>query len=57
VGIFPNEDAIIRLIGAVLLEINDDWTVQTRYMQVEGIAELATVPNAIAQAAIPQNAA
>lgn len=57
VGIFPNENTIIRLIGAVLLEINDDWIVQTRYMQVEGMAELSSMPNAIAQAAIPQNAA
>ena len=42
VGIFPNEDSIIRLIGAVLLEQNDEWQLQHRYMQVEGMAELAT---------------
>ena len=42
VGIFPNEDSITRLVGAVLLEQNDDWQLQHRYMQVEGMAELDT---------------
>lgn len=39
VGIFPNEASIIRLIGAVLLEQNDEWQTQNRYMQVEAMAE------------------
>src|SRR5512147_1202497 len=43
VGIFPNEDSIVRLIGAVLLEANDDWQLQHRYMQIEGMAQL-TLP-------------
>ena len=42
VGIFPNEASITRLIGAVLLEQNDEWLLQRRYMQIEGIAELAS---------------
>lgn len=42
VGIFPNEDLINRLIGTVLLERNDEWQVQHRYTQIEGMAELAT---------------
>ena len=45
VGIFPNEDAIVRLIGAILLEQNDEWAVQrARYMTLETIAPLSDVP-------------
>jgi putative transposase len=40
VGIFPNEASITRLIGAVLLEQNDEWLLQHRYMQIEGMTEL-----------------
>jgi putative transposase len=45
VGIFPNEDAIIRLVGAILLEQNDEWAVQrARYMTLETMAPLSDDP-------------
>ena len=44
VGIFPGEASIVRLIGAVLLEANDEWATQNRYMQVEAMAELLGPP-------------
>ena len=40
VGIFPNEAAITRLVGALLLEQNDEWSLQRRYMQLEGLQQL-----------------
>ena len=42
VGSFPNEDSIVRLVGAVLLEQNDEWLTQNRYMQIEGMTEMAS---------------
>ena len=45
VGIFPNDDAIVRLVGAILLEQNDEWAVQrARYMTLETIAPLSDDP-------------
>lgn len=45
VGIFPNEAAITRLVGAILLEQNDEWAVQrARYMTLETITGLSDDP-------------
>ena len=45
VGIFPNEAAIVRLVGAILLEQNDEWMVQrSRYLSLETIATLSDNP-------------
>ena len=45
VGIFPNDDAITRLVGAILLEQNDEWAVQrARYMTLETMATLSDEP-------------
>lgn len=45
VGIFPNEAAIYRLVGALLLEQNDEWAMQRRYMTLETLAEVGDNPN------------
>ena len=40
VGIFPDEAAIRRLVGALMLEQNDEWAVTRRYMTLETVAAI-----------------
>ena len=44
VGILPNEAAVTRLVGAILLEQNDEWAVQRRYMSLETLAPVSDDP-------------
>ena len=51
-SIFPNEAAIVSLVGAILLEQNDEWAVTRRYMSLETMIGLCNDP-AVGQKAIP----
>jgi putative transposase len=44
VGIFPNDASITRLVGAMMLEQNDEWSLNRRYMQLEGLQTLCDTP-------------
>ena len=44
VGVFPNDAALMRLAGSLLIEQNDEWLVSRRYLSGTSMAELAITP-------------
>jgi transposase-like protein len=44
VGIFPNDRSVVRLVGALMLEQNDEWAVSRRYMSLESFATVSDAP-------------
>ncbi|HEX6797583.1 MAG TPA: transposase, partial [Ktedonobacterales bacterium] len=57
VGIFPNDAAIMRLVGRVLAEQHDAWQVGRRYFSAESLAKLTPAPQAQAPDVVEEEAA
>jgi putative transposase len=36
VGAFPNEESLLRLVGSILMEINEEWGIDRKYLMMEG---------------------
>ena len=56
VGIFPDKTSVIRLVGALLVEINDEMVAaERRYIAAASVADLSDTPNELALPAAPRN--
>ena len=53
VGIFPNQAAIVRLVGMILAEQHDEWQVGQRYFSAESLGKLARVASPTVEATAP----
>ena len=40
----PNRDSVVRLVGALMLEQNDEWAVSRRHMPVEKLTAMCNDP-------------
>jgi len=40
VGVFPDQDSVIRLVGSVLQEIDDEWQIERRYFSLDSMRKL-----------------
>jgi transposase-like protein len=49
VGIFPNQESLIRLVGILLIEQNEEWAVGRRYFSLESMAALYPPPAELPQ--------
>jgi len=52
VGIFPNREAALRLVGAILTEQNDEWLVGRRYFSQESMSKLLNATQAPSETAL-----